>query len=156
MVSFRNEILAALPASERDALAPHLTSVSLQHGAVLHETGGSIERVYFPESGAVSLVVDLSSGEIIESALVGCDGAIGSSCALQHRAALNKAMVQIEGTAWTLSADALGRCVRPELGARATARPALPVRPCPGPAIGRLQRGAQPGRQARALAVARP
>jgi CRP-like cAMP-binding protein len=109
----RNQLLLALPAQEQTALALHLRQAHLARGVVLHDTGSVVERVYFPESGGISLVVDLASGEIIETALVGLDGVVGGNDALHSEAALNRAVVQIEGTALAIEADVLRQlCAR--------------------------------------------
>jgi CRP-like cAMP-binding protein len=84
-----------------------LRQAHLSRGTVLHDTGGAVERVYFPEAGAISLVADLASGEIIETALIGIDGVVGGHDALRHTTALNRAVVQIEGSALAIEADAL-------------------------------------------------
>src|SRR4029078_4907031 len=88
------ELLSVLPASEQQQLDRHLRPVTLRCGSVLHEMGHSIERVYFPETGVISLVINLTNGETIESAMVGWDGAIGGFDALHQRLALSKAVVQ--------------------------------------------------------------
>ena len=49
-------------------IAPHLKVVELKFGDVLAEPGGPIRRVYFPFSGAISLVVELEVGTMIETA----------------------------------------------------------------------------------------
>ena len=107
MFAVRNQLLLSLPAEEQTALALHLRQVLLTRGTILHDTGGMVERVYFPEGGAISLVVDLACGEIIETALIGLDGVVGSNDALRSAAALNRAVVQIEGTALAIEADVL-------------------------------------------------
>jgi CRP-like cAMP-binding protein len=105
----RNHLLLSLPADEQVQLASHLRQAHLPRGTVLHHTGGAIERVYFPEGGAISLVVDLASGEVIETALIGLDGAVGGHDALHRTPALNRAVVQIEGPMLAIEADALRR-----------------------------------------------
>jgi CRP-like cAMP-binding protein len=102
----RNQLLLSLPAEEQTKLALHLRQVHLTRGTVLHDTGSVIERAYFPEGGAISLVVALASGEMIETALIGLDGVVGSDDVL-YSAALNRAVVQIEGTALAIEADVL-------------------------------------------------
>jgi CRP-like cAMP-binding protein len=78
-------------------LQPHLKFVELPQEMVLFEMGGNIDRVYFPHSGIISLVVDLASGEMIEVAMVGRESLAGSSSALDGSISLNKAVVQIAG-----------------------------------------------------------
>jgi CRP-like cAMP-binding protein len=99
-----NQLLASLASADFELLSPHLKPVELVHGAVLFETGDPVTRVYFPHSGIVSLVVDLAGGEAIEAAMIGRDGVVGGAAALDGNiAALNKGIVQVEGTASTLS-----------------------------------------------------
>ena len=97
-----NGLLASLSAADFDLVQPHLISVKLDHEAVLYETGESIKRVYFPHIGVISLVVDLASGETIETGMVGRDSLAGGSSALDGKVALNKAIVQIAGEASAL------------------------------------------------------
>ncbi|MBX9826467.1 MAG: Crp/Fnr family transcriptional regulator [Xanthobacteraceae bacterium] len=83
--------------------------MDLPRGKVLHDAGRAVDKVYFPEGGAVSLVVALATGEVIEIALIGHDGAVGGQEALQQGIALNRAVVQIEGPALAIDADWLRR-----------------------------------------------
>ena len=49
-------------------LRPFLQEVELKHEAVLAKAGDSFKRVYFPNSGAISLVLRLGYGQMIEVA----------------------------------------------------------------------------------------
>jgi CRP-like cAMP-binding protein len=102
-----NHLLASLPAAELELLLPHLKAVELVHEAVLFDVGETIEQVYFPHSGVVSLVVSLASGELIETAMVGRDSLVGGSSALDGKVSLNKAIVQIAGHASVLGIERL-------------------------------------------------
>src|SRR5436305_1477114 len=106
-----NRLLASLPAADFELLRPHLKPVELPHRKVLYETGDTIDRVYFPTSGIVSLVVGLTGGETIEAAMVGRDGIVGGSSVLDGRIALNKAIVQIPGTASIMDGEQLRKIV---------------------------------------------
>jgi CRP-like cAMP-binding protein len=107
VISSSNELLAALPLQERQAIEPHLKRIRMAPGVTLHEAGTQADKVYFPENGAISLVVELESGESIESALIGKDGAVGGFAALHGRPSLNKAIVQIESAGLAISAEQL-------------------------------------------------
>jgi len=72
-----NRLLAALKPSDWDLLAPHLNTTSFEQGAILREQGEEIEYVYFPLSGVVSLLAVTEAGNVIETATVGREGAIG-------------------------------------------------------------------------------
>jgi CRP-like cAMP-binding protein len=94
-----NHMLAALTATDRDALLPHLKVVELPQETVLFDAGDQIKAVYFPHIGIVSLVVDLSSGDMIEAAMIGKDGVVGGAAALNGDLSLNKAVVQLTSRA---------------------------------------------------------
>jgi CRP-like cAMP-binding protein len=96
-VSNQNLLLASLSASDIAAIQPHLKSVYLEHQKVLYEAGDRISLVYFPTTAVVSLVVGLSSGEMIEAAMVGKDGAVGASSALDGKISMGRAIVQLAG-----------------------------------------------------------
>jgi CRP-like cAMP-binding protein len=74
-----NQLLASLGADKITALRPRIKAVELPQETVLFETGDTIKTVYFPLSGLVSIVVDLASGEMIETAMIGNDGSVGSA-----------------------------------------------------------------------------
>lgn len=99
MAQSPNKLLASLPAKLFKEIEPHLKSIELRHTAVVMEAGGRVERVYFPHSGVISLVVDLSVGEIIETAMIGRDGVFNAASALDGKVSLNKAIVQLAGEA---------------------------------------------------------
>jgi CRP-like cAMP-binding protein len=94
-----NLLLASLPPENMAALAPHLQVVQLPHETVLFEAGDAIKAIYFPHTGIVSIVVDLASGETIETAMIGRDSVVGASAAIDDDIALNRAVVQVAGVA---------------------------------------------------------
>ena len=94
-----NRFLAALPPDDLAVLSPHLRTVLLERGVILHEAGGDIEQVYFPHDGLVSLVAVMRSGATVETASVGRNGIIGATAALGSRCAFGRAVVQLPGTA---------------------------------------------------------
>lgn len=102
-----NRLLASLPRAVFGAIRPDLKLVELYHGDVLAETGGLIRRVYFPHSGIISLVVELSVGDMIETATIGRDGVIGAASALDGRISFNKGIVQLDGVASVMSVERL-------------------------------------------------
>jgi CRP-like cAMP-binding protein len=102
-----NLLLASVSADVYAALQPHLKTVELKHGAVIAETGGLVKNVYFPHSGIISLVVELSVGDMIETAMVGRDGVVNAAAALDGKISLNKGIVQLSGVASIIGVDAL-------------------------------------------------
>jgi len=100
-------LLGSLAAADLDALRPHLRPVSLAHKRILYDTGDTIQHVYFPVTSVVSLVLDLSTGELVEAAMVGRDGVVAAGSALDGKISLNRAIVQLAGDAFECNADAL-------------------------------------------------
>jgi CRP-like cAMP-binding protein len=83
-------------------LRNRLTSIDYVHGDVLVESGAPIERVIFPRSGLVSLVVDLADGDRIEAAMVGYEGAVGGAVAFGAINHLCTGFAQLPGSAWVM------------------------------------------------------
>jgi CRP-like cAMP-binding protein len=101
-VTSPNHLLASLAPADLELLRPHLKPVELKHEAVLFEAGAKVDRVYFPHSGIISLVVELAGGEAIEAAMIGRDSMLGATSALDGEVSLNKAIIQIAGAAESL------------------------------------------------------
>jgi CRP-like cAMP-binding protein len=93
--SIKNRILANLPESEYQRLAPHLTPYDLPHGKILYDFGDPIEYVYFPTNAMISLVTQMEDGKIIEVGLVGNDGMSGIAALMGQKTSSERAIVQI-------------------------------------------------------------
>ena len=78
MAKSPNRLLASLSADAFSAISPHLKIVELKFGDVLAEAGSAIRQVYFPYSGAISLVVDLDVGMMIETSSATAASSISS------------------------------------------------------------------------------
>ena len=104
-----NRLLASLPANIFSAISPYLKIVELKFGDVLAEAGSPIRQVYFPYSGVISLVVELDVGMMIETAMVGRDGALNAASALDGKVSLNKGIVQSAGSAATIEVSRFRR-----------------------------------------------
>ncbi len=115
MAQSKNRILNALPQNIFAAVEPDLTQMDLAFGAVVAETGQPIDRVYFPEAGVISLVVEMEVGDMIETAMVGRDGVVNGTSALDGKVALHKGIVQVAGEALVVTPDAL-RSLADEFG----------------------------------------
>ncbi|MCK9916040.1 Crp/Fnr family transcriptional regulator [Microbacteriaceae bacterium K1510] len=94
----------ALSASEPEFVKERATPFSFVHGDRLSETGSPIEYVFFPQSGLVSLVVVLSTGEHIEAAMIGRDSALGAGVAYGAPFWVSTCVAQIAGQGLCMSA----------------------------------------------------
>jgi hypothetical protein len=90
----RNLLLASLPAKDFALLDPHLKDIVLEHGAVLQEQGDRIDQVYFPHEGIISLLTVTRQGDAIETAMIGCEGAVGAFAGCGPRRAHARAVVK--------------------------------------------------------------
>jgi CRP-like cAMP-binding protein len=109
VASSPNLLLAALPAGEFAAVKAHLKPLDLAFGRVVAKAGSKVESVYFPHSGAISLVVELSVGEMIETAMVGRDGVVNAAAALDGKVSFNKGVVQVAGAASVIAVEQIRR-----------------------------------------------
>jgi len=78
-----NLLLDSLSPGDSAALHPHLKPIYLDQQKLLFDAGEPIDAVYFPTGAIVSLVVGLSTGEMVEAAMVGRDGVVGAAAAAQ-------------------------------------------------------------------------
>jgi len=108
-----NRLLAALfAAGVRAQLDSFLRCVELAQGEVLAEPLQRIKRVYFPFSGLISFLVPLTDGSLIQTGVVGRDGAVGALQALDARVSPNKIVVQMPSTAAVFEADQFAKIVQ--------------------------------------------
>jgi CRP-like cAMP-binding protein len=102
-----NLLLDSLPEADRQAIERNLKRVDLEAQQTLYDLRGVIKEIHFPIDAVISLVIPLSTGEIVETAMVGRDGVVGAAAALNGRASLNCALVQIGGTSLACAVDPL-------------------------------------------------
>jgi len=102
-----NRLLASLPTTEYERLAPHLKPVTLNQGDTLYGEGDTIEHVYFPTKCMISLVTELADGFGVEVCMVGKEGMAGIDIILGVNYSKQTATVQIPGQALKLSAHVL-------------------------------------------------
>ena len=73
----KNQLLAALSASDFRHLRPFLKTVSIHGKQVLHSRDGRVDAVYFLNGGVASITTVLSDGTRMETATVGHEGVLG-------------------------------------------------------------------------------
>lgn len=106
-----NRLLAAFPPETLAFFGRNLKQVSLSQGVVCYEAGDRIDRVYFPLSGMVSLLIAGRKGEFVETGIIGREGAAGLHSGLGERRSYNRAIIQIGGHFAAISATHLERAV---------------------------------------------
>ncbi|MEH2109634.1 Crp/Fnr family transcriptional regulator [Nostoc sp.] len=102
-----NKLLAALPASDYERLAPHLKLVALPLRKVLYEPGEPIAHVYFPDKAVVSIVTAMEDGSTVEASIVSNEGMVGIPVILGDNTTTTTAFVQVSGAGMQIDADIL-------------------------------------------------
>jgi CRP-like cAMP-binding protein len=102
-----NILLLSISDSEYISLRPHLEYVSLPNHLVLHEGGGKLDFVYFPNRGLISLVVVMKDGETAEAGIVGNEGFTGTPAAVGLNSSPLQAVVQITGDGFRVTVASL-------------------------------------------------
>jgi CRP-like cAMP-binding protein len=100
-----NLLLGALSKDDFALLKPHLAEVRLVQKAVLQEAGSPIHHAYFPVEGMISLLATFDTGEAIEIAAIGREGAIGTKLGFQPQLSFARAIVQLPGTAFKIAVE---------------------------------------------------
>src|SRR5262249_19769403 len=90
-----NYLLASLPPEALSLL--ELQPIELAQGTSIFAPDEPIDRVYFPETGMVSMLVVIGKGDVVETAIAGREGALGIQRGLGQRRSLTRATVQIGG-----------------------------------------------------------
>ena len=103
----KNFLLGQLSPSDLKRLEPNLKPARFEQHHVLFEADEEIRHVYFPSSAVISLVITLSTGEMIEAAMIGRDGVAGASAALDGRISLSRGIVQLGGEIMVCDIEAL-------------------------------------------------
>jgi CRP-like cAMP-binding protein len=106
-----NKLLAALPRSDFQLLLPALKTSQIAQGTVLYEPGAEVDRVYFPTSGMVSMVVVMRDGRAIETATVGREGVVGGMSGLGIHIMRVRAIAQLSTIGSSIAATALRKAV---------------------------------------------
>jgi CRP-like cAMP-binding protein len=109
-----------LPASDFDLLKPELEVIALDQDAVISRAGDAIEYVFFPYSGAISLMIEMADGHTVAIAAVGREGAVGILSVLGPSSADNTAVVRAAGTRFGLQRASPGRSAHGSLVASAS------------------------------------
>ncbi len=104
-----NYLLDTLPTRERRRVVATCNNVALTRGEVLYQSMQRLDRVYFPTSGFVSLIVTVDDSAQLEVGLVGDEGVLGVALALGAAALGVQAVVQGSGRALCMSAAAFNK-----------------------------------------------
>jgi CRP-like cAMP-binding protein len=104
MAKNRNRLLASLKPHDFSLLSRYLREVPIEQGTLLEDRGERVDAVHFPQTGMVSLIVEMPEDGSIEVGTVGREGGVGLTVGLGSRIASVSALVQVSGTSLCISA----------------------------------------------------
>ena len=107
----RNRLLLALPSSNLKQLMPELEHIRCQREQVLMDADSSLDHVFFPDSGVVSVVAVYADGSIIEMASIGREGCTAIQAVFGAKISSVRLLVQIPGSAAKMSRAAFTRAM---------------------------------------------
>jgi CRP-like cAMP-binding protein len=105
--TFKNKLLASLPANAFKQIVAHLAPVTLSTDQTLHHPGRAVDTVYFLEEGICSMVVTLESGATVEVGRIGRDGFVGMAAILGAGHSPYRFFMAIPGHGFTIKANTL-------------------------------------------------
>jgi CRP-like cAMP-binding protein len=108
----RNRLLLALPSRNLKRLLPELEYITCQSEQVLMDADSSLDQVFFPDSGVVSVVAVYENGSIIEMATIGREGFTGVQAVFGAKKSSVRLFVQIPGSAAKMSRAAFTRAMK--------------------------------------------
>ncbi len=108
----RNRLLLALPPRNLKRLAPELEHIPCAREQTLVEANSSLDHVFFPDSGVVSVMAVYADGSIIEMATVGREGCTGMQAVFGAKKSSVRLFVQIPGSAAKMSRATFNRAMK--------------------------------------------
>jgi CRP-like cAMP-binding protein len=103
--------LLALPSRNLRQLLPELEHIRCEREQVLMDADNSLDNVFFPDSGVVSVMAVYSDGGTIEMATIGREGCTGVQAVFGAKSSSVRLYVQIPGTAAKMSRAAFTRAM---------------------------------------------
>ena len=107
----RNRLLLALPSSNLKQLMPELEQIRCRRDQVLMDADSSLDHIFFPDIGVVSVVAVYANGSVIEMATIGREGCTAVQAVLGAKNSSVRLLVQIPGSAAKMSRAAFTRAM---------------------------------------------
>lgn len=90
-----NHFLRSLSAIDAELLQPLLKPLDEPSRAILYYSEDKLTRVYFPYSGIISYIVNVTSGQSVEAGMIGRNSVVCAGAPLHDAIAINEAIVQV-------------------------------------------------------------
>jgi len=108
----RNRLLLAVPPRSLKELVADLELIRCQSEEILLDADSSLDHIFFPESGVISVVAVSADGNVIEMATIGREGCTGVQAVFGARMSSARLLVQIPGGAAKMSRAAFDRAMK--------------------------------------------
>ena len=108
----RNRLLLALPSRNLKRLMLELEHIRCQGAQVLMDADSSLDHVFFPDSGVVSVVAVYADGSIVEMATIGREGCTGMQAVFGAKSSSVQLLVQLPGSAARMSRVAFAQAMQ--------------------------------------------
>jgi CRP-like cAMP-binding protein len=92
-----NRILRSLEPDVYEQLLPHLELVRFPLGRIVYESGQTLDNVYFPNHGVLSMLTVLENGDLVEIATIGNEGMADLSVFLGLKTSSSRLLCQVPG-----------------------------------------------------------
>jgi CRP-like cAMP-binding protein len=107
-----NRLLLSLPTRNLKQIAPKLEFIRCEQDQILLDVEGSLDHVFFPNSGVISVVAVYADGNVIEMATIGREGFAGVQAFFGARRSSARLLVQIPGGAAKMSRATFDRAMK--------------------------------------------
>src|SRR5215469_14049500 len=107
-----NRLLRALSPGNFKRIAPQLETIPCRREQILIEADSSLDHVFFPDSGVVSMMALYSDGSVIELATIGREGFASVRTVFGAKKSVARFFVQIPGSAAKMSRAAFTRALK--------------------------------------------
>jgi CRP-like cAMP-binding protein len=103
----RNRLLLALPVESFEQMRPLFESVDLDVGQRIVTANEPISHVYFPESGLISVILNVGGRSVLDTLVVGREGMVSTALVLGVESTPHDVRVRAPGSALRIGAGAL-------------------------------------------------
>jgi CRP-like cAMP-binding protein len=101
----QNRLLGAMSHADTEQFFSDLHRVSLPLKQIVYEVGAPLEHVYFIESGVISVLTELTTGETVEAGMIGIEGLAGLATLFGDVMSGHRMIVQAPVTALRMDAS---------------------------------------------------
>lgn len=99
---YEHTLLSSLNDAARRIIQSAIAIVDIAADELLFESGQPLDRIWFIQSGLISMVTVLQDGREVDGLVVGHGGALGLPASLGSHRAISRAHVVVAGEAWSL------------------------------------------------------